>query len=508
MRMLNTRQGFTLIELLVVIGILAVLAAIAIPSVAGLIDRANKSSDATNTNEMTNAIERFASEYELYCQDIASGVIKDADNDGKPDNMDSVQSRVYNTILVGNRNGIENIEYKNGDIIPENQIALYIDTKYPANVYTIQKLIGNYMKTSSSTLEPKQSDCHYFYSPDCGMVVCAEVQNATTEQLNALVYSQKDAKGNNLSAGTIWIDLTVGTLNTLPEEHGEIIPAGGVYYIQVTSNTIGNYSGYKEKRVAGQHFPQTVQTGDVYVYGDYEYRYGISIHDYDNTYENNGWTKHWTAVTYDKTKQQYGELLNMINGLPLTDLGCTYMDCKQMTTAPQIPETVKIMVGTYENCEKLEIGPSIPDSVTIAPSVFYKCKSLKTVGHISDNIYYTEIMFAWCESLEVAPKLPSKLKDASYMFIGCSKMKTYEGSENNFDGYVIPSTVTEMESMFDACYDMTGTIVVNANPTKYDKAFRKVSGLLYITGESQMLDVLAKTDGFNDLSTKDVVRVK
>ena len=74
---LSSKRGFTLIELLVVIGILAVLAAIAIPSVAGLIDRANVSADKTNSNEMTNAIERFASEYELYCQDIASGKIKD-----------------------------------------------------------------------------------------------------------------------------------------------------------------------------------------------------------------------------------------------------------------------------------------------------------------------------------------------------------------------------------------------------------------------------------------------
>ena len=56
---IKSKLGFTLIELLVVIGILAVLAAIAIPSVAGLIDRANQSADQTNASEMTNAMERF-----------------------------------------------------------------------------------------------------------------------------------------------------------------------------------------------------------------------------------------------------------------------------------------------------------------------------------------------------------------------------------------------------------------------------------------------------------------
>ena len=110
MKLFKSKAGFTLIELLVVIGILAVLAAIAIPSVAGLIDRANVSADKTNANEMTNAIERFTSEYELYCQDIASGVIKDADSNGVPDDMDSAQSRVFNATGIVTRQDIEKIE--------------------------------------------------------------------------------------------------------------------------------------------------------------------------------------------------------------------------------------------------------------------------------------------------------------------------------------------------------------------------------------------------------------
>jgi prepilin-type N-terminal cleavage/methylation domain-containing protein len=132
----KSRKGFTLIELLVVIGILAVLAAIAIPSVAGLIDRANVSADNTNSNEMTNSVERFASEYELYCQDIASGKIKDATN------LDSAQARVYNVTKALSRSDIEKLESEEGF----NGRAIDKDTKYPINVETARAIMQVYEK--------------------------------------------------------------------------------------------------------------------------------------------------------------------------------------------------------------------------------------------------------------------------------------------------------------------------------------------------------------------------
>ena len=169
MKILTSRKGFTLIELLVVIGILAVLAAIAIPSVAGLIDRANVSSDNTNANEMSNSMERFVSEYELYKQDIASGAIKDTNGDGIPDNLNASQSRVYNVTKAVTRSDIEALEGEFG----LNGIRIDIDSKYAQNFETAKAIMQNYMKTSSSTFEPKQSDMAYWYHKLTGYTVVA-----------------------------------------------------------------------------------------------------------------------------------------------------------------------------------------------------------------------------------------------------------------------------------------------------------------------------------------------
>ena len=195
----TSRKGFTLIELLVVIGILAVLAAIAIPSIAGLIDRANQSSDITNANEMTNAIERFTSEYELYCQDVASGKINTAE-------FDSMQGRVYNVTGIRNRAGVEAIE----SIGYTNYVTgLDRDTKYPVNEATVKKVIENYMKTSSSTFEPKQSDHSYYYSPQIGKVVVAPTGSTASKIDDIAKANGADYASVNNGELIEWINLSI-----------------------------------------------------------------------------------------------------------------------------------------------------------------------------------------------------------------------------------------------------------------------------------------------------------
>ena len=209
---MSSKKGFTLIELLVVIGILAVLAAIAIPSVAGLIDRANVSADKTNSNEMTNALERFTSEYELYCQDIASGAVKSGQTSG----FDSAQGRVYNVLKATNRHEVGVVEGTVVDADSDVTARLNRDTKYAADEATMKAIVQNYTKTSSSTFEPKQSDCHFWSSPECGLVVCAPA-NAIVSELNDLVISGMTATGATLAddgSNVTWIDLTTEATGT------------------------------------------------------------------------------------------------------------------------------------------------------------------------------------------------------------------------------------------------------------------------------------------------------
>ena len=219
---IKSRNGFTLIELLVVIGILAVLAAIAIPSVAGLIDKANISADANNADAYTNALERFVSEYEMVKLDIASDTFD-------KNNMDATQSRVYNVTKAETREHIEKLEGTG-----YNGIVLHKDTKYPANELTAKTIMQNYAKTSSETFAPKRSNYSYWYSEDCGIIVCAKT-NATVLELNSLILSGKDASGKDLKPNATWRNLTNSSVaeGSVPTETYNTILWGRPYASEI-----------------------------------------------------------------------------------------------------------------------------------------------------------------------------------------------------------------------------------------------------------------------------------
>ncbi len=206
-------KGFTLVELLVVIGILAVLAAIAVPSAAGLIEKGNTSADTQNATEMTNAIERWVGEYEVYVAEADAGTL---------DSNDPVAGRVANTIKTvdtgfdaTDRNTVKKFE-KGVPGSGESARRGSIDrtTKYPTSEKMVKAVISNYTKIKGESFEPKQKTMSFFYCPTAGAIVVAD-SNSIVSELNEQVKNGVDAKGNALARTVVWLNLTTAAENDI-----------------------------------------------------------------------------------------------------------------------------------------------------------------------------------------------------------------------------------------------------------------------------------------------------
>lgn len=221
---------------------------------------------------------------------------------------------------------------------------------------------------------------------------------------------------------------------------GCIIPEGGVYYVGVTSKSTGTYrhDTYTAKYEAGERFPESVNDGDVYHYGDYEYRWNQYYDNYSTMYWYKAPTQGgWGVDTRQDSKASYGEILSHINNQPVNTLSYTFGRCRNMTTAPKIPETITSMNGTFHRCASLTLPPVIPDSVTNLTNTFWECTSLRK-----------------------APTLPQNAIKIYGVFRSCSSLVTYDGAaltqrDGDFSQYQLPSHITSVGSVFEGCSKLT-----------------------------------------------------
>lgn len=187
----------------------------------------------------------------------------------------------------------------------------------------------------------------------------------------------------------------------------------GTYYI-VDSNDnatalAAESSDYKKYELKNSALPVDVSIGDVFVSGDYEYKYG-----YEAT-EAGGWYRTdeagWGVKVSDTSKSEYGEILESIGGRPVTNLKLAFNDCTNMVVAPEIPNTATNLIGTFYGCTSLTTAPVIPENVLATNLMFKDCTSLE------GDVYINAI----------------NLESYSKMFEGVENRITLEclGGENN-----------------------------------------------------------------------------
>ena len=75
----------------------------------------------------------------------------------------------------------------------------------------------------------------------------------------------------------------------------------------------------------------------------------------------------------DKSKTTYGDILNNINGTPVTSMDNVFSNCTSIIKAPTIPSTVTSLSNTFSNCTSLTTAPTIPSGVIDIMNAFYGC---------------------------------------------------------------------------------------------------------------------------------------
>lgn len=287
---------------------------------------------------------------------------------------------------------------------------------------------------------------------------------------------------------------------------GNVIPEGGEY-TQSDGTVLG----------PGDSFPDTVEVGDLYTYGDFKYKYNYyhgSI-DWVEDANQNG----WGVRVLSTGNTEYGEILSVINGVNVTCMTRTFAECSKLIVSPRIPETVTSLDGTYGACYALTTLVNLPDNVTNMSMAFQSCSKLKNVPAIPKNITNLYLTFWGCSSLTKVPDMSkvTSLTTLNNTFYGCTGLRdvsdfvipssvkqlsdTFENCTYLVTAPVIPSTVNVgMVGTFKNCKYLTGTIEINGDIKYYSGCFEGTSKSIVLTGSSPDLAELAATSSSGNVT--------
>jgi hypothetical protein len=162
----------------------------------------------------------------------------------------------------------------------------------------------------------------------------------------------------------------------------------------------GKYISDEKEYGAEVLFPTEIKDGDVYILGDYEYKYNYKA----SLLNTSKWLKNteqsgWGVRVIDRTKEKYEDILNEVNGKPVTSIRNTFYECENLIEMPHIPDMTVDMFGAFSGCVKLQKISQIPPNVK--------------------NISWT---FEYCESISELPDIPDGIESANGTFADCSRI--------------------------------------------------------------------------------------
>lgn len=98
----------------------------------------------------------------------------------------------------------------------------------------------------------------------------------------------------------------------------------------------------------------------------------------------------WQVEIANKTKTEYGPILESINGVQVRYAPYAFSNCTNMLKAPAIPNTITDTTGMFYNCTSLQVGSDLSKATSMEHMdyVYQNCSALSYVPAIPSNVLW------------------------------------------------------------------------------------------------------------------------
>lgn len=181
---------------------------------------------------------------------------------------------------------------------------------------------------------------------------------------------------------------------------------------------------------------------------------------------------------------QYISVDNGKNYKEVTNMYITFINCKELKEAPDIPESVNNLMGTFVGNSNLMTVKALPSFVINLTSTFYECSSLSYIGNLpSKGLQSMAFTFYACENLEKMPYISNEVQDMVCTFSECRKLKEVSN---------LPVSLINMDRTFNGCSSLTNVPNIPSNVINMKSAFYQCTNLIAIS------NIPNKVENMND----------